>query len=72
MKTVIKEVKIITEYIKLDQFLKYQGIASTGGEAKFIISEGKVKVNGDIEYSRGRKLVPRDIIEYEKERFKIV
>lgn len=72
MKTIIKEVKIVTEFIKLDQFLKYQGIVSTGGEAKFLINEGKVKVNGDIEYSRGRKLIPRDIIEYENDKFKIV
>ncbi len=72
MKSVVKEVKINTEHIKLDQMLKYQGIVSTGGEAKFIIKEGKVKVNGDIEYSRGRKLVHGDIVEYGKEEFKIV
>ena len=68
----MKEVKIETEYIKLDQFLKYQGIASTGGEAKLLISEGKVKVNGEVEYSRGRKLKSRDIIEFESLIFKIV
>ncbi len=68
----MKEIKIETEYIKLDQFLKYQGIASTGGEAKLLISDGKVKVNGEYEYSRGRKLKPRDIIEFENLIFKIV
>jgi len=43
-------------FIKLDQFLKWQGIAQTGGEAKIIIKEGQVEVNGDEETRRGRKL----------------
>ncbi len=68
----MKEVKIETEYIKLDQFLKYQGLVSTGGEAKIFINDGKVKVGGVVEYSRGRKLKPGDIIEFEKFVFKIV
>ena len=47
-------------YIKLDQFLKLQGIAQTGGEAKIIIREGQVEVNGEEEIRRGRKLVTGD------------
>ena len=47
-------------YIKLDQFLKWQGIAQTGGEAKIIIKQGMVKVNGESEIRRGRKLVTGD------------
>ncbi len=43
-------------YIKLDQFLKFQGIAQTGGEAKIIIKAEEVTVNGEIETRRGRKL----------------
>jgi ribosome-associated protein len=43
-------------FIKLDQFLKWQGIAQTGGYAKIIIKEGQVEVNGDEETRRGRKL----------------
>lgn len=43
-------------YIKLDQFLKWQGIVQTGGEAKFLIKEGSVSVNGETEIRRGRKL----------------
>lgn len=43
-------------FIKLDQFLKWQGIAQTGGEAKIIIKEGQVEVNGEEEIRRGRKL----------------
>ena len=47
-------------YIKLDQFLKWQGIAQTGGEAKIIIQQGMVEVNGEAEVRRGRKLVTGD------------
>ena len=47
-------------HIKLDQFLKWQGIAQTGGEAKIMIKQGIVTVNGDAEIRRGRKLVTGD------------
>ena len=46
--------------IKLDQFLKLMGIASTGGQAKLMIQDGDVLVNGTIETRRGRKLVSGD------------
>ena len=46
--------------MKLDQFLKWQGWASTGGEAKELIREGMVSVNGLVETRRGRKLIPGD------------
>lgn len=46
--------------IKLDQFLKWVGAVQTGGEAKLMIQEGEVRVNGAIETRRGRKLVSGD------------
>ncbi|XWK88398.1 MAG: RNA-binding S4 domain-containing protein [Phormidium sp.] len=46
--------------IKLDQFLKLKGIASTGGQAKMMIQSGEVKVNGSPETRRGRQLVKGD------------
>lgn len=49
-----------TASIKLDQFLKWIGVASTGGEAKFLIQSGDVRVNGDVETRRGRKLIDGD------------
>ncbi|QGJ70489.1 S4 domain-containing protein YaaA [Planctomycetales bacterium 10988] len=49
--------------IRLDQFLKWQGIVGTGGQAKFMIQEGYLIVNGEIEYRRGRKIYPEDVIE---------
>lgn len=46
--------------IKLDQFLKLVGVASTGGQAKLMILDGDIKVNGIVETRRGRKLVSGD------------
>ena len=59
------ELKIESEYIKLDQFLKLADIASTGGHAIYLIQEGVVKVNGEVETRRGKKLVPGDVVEVE-------
>ena len=66
------DIKISTEYIKLDQALKLADIASTGGHAKFLILEGLVKVNGEVETRRGRKLKTQDIIEVEGNTIKVV
>ncbi|GAA3642225.1 S4 domain-containing protein YaaA [Asaccharospora irregularis] len=66
------EVKIDSEYIKLDQFLKLADVASTGGHAKFLILEGLVKLNGEIEIRRGKKIRPGDIIEVEGSKIKVV
>ncbi len=48
--------------MKLDQFLKWQGLADTGGQAKILILSGDVKVNGFVEKRRGRKLLVGDRI----------
>ncbi len=55
------------EYIKLDQFLKLAQMAQTGGQAKALILEGLVKVNGEVELRRGRKLHHGDRVEVEGE-----
>ena len=52
-----------TEYIKLDQFLKLADVVSTGGQAKVLILDGAVKVNGVVETRRGRKLYDGDRVE---------
>jgi len=59
----MKQIKINTEEIKLDQFLKWANIVSTGGEAKYLIQTGEILVNGVVENRRGRKLKINDIIE---------
>ncbi|WP_338660921.1 S4 domain-containing protein YaaA [Paraclostridium sordellii] len=66
------EIKIDSEFIKLDQFLKLVDIASTGGHAKFLIQEGLVRVNGEIETRRGKKLRSNDIVEVEGNTIKIL
>ena len=59
----MKEFKIEGEYIELIQLLKVLGIAQTGGHAKFIVDEGEVVRNGEIELRKRAKLVPGDVIE---------
>ncbi len=48
--------------MKLDQFLKWEGLVSTGGEAKSLINSGLVSVNGSVEFRRGRKLIHGDLV----------
>jgi ribosome-associated protein len=63
--------KIDTEFIKLDSFLKAVDAVTSGGEAKIIISEGMVSVNGEVEMRRGKKLRPGDQVELEGKIFKV-
>ena len=53
-------ITITTEYIKLQDLLKFAAIASTGGEAKIMVQEGQVTVNGEVCTQRGRKIRPGD------------
>lgn len=48
--------------IQLDQFLKWQGLVATGGQAKLLIQDGQVLVNGRVETRRSRKLVSGDVV----------
>ena len=57
--------------IKLDQFLKLLGIVQTGGQAKHLILDGAVKVNGILETRRGRKLVTGDKITIDNQTFEV-
>lgn len=59
----MKEIKINTDTIKLDQLLKFAGIIETGGQSKLIINQGIVKVNEEIVKKRGKKIKKGDIIE---------
>ena len=59
----IEKVKISTEFIKLDQFLKWLAVVDSGSEAKEIILDGKVKVNNEVETRRGRKIYPEYKVE---------
>lgn len=55
-----EKIKIHTEFIKLDQLLKFAGIAETGGHAKEIVAEGVVYLNGELCTERGKKIRPGD------------
>lgn len=67
----MEKIKIDTEFIKLDQFLKMVNIAGSGGQAKIMILSEDVKVNGQIETQRGKKLRSGDIIEVDNRKFQI-
>lgn len=58
----MNEIEIKTEYIKLDSLLKFAGLAESGGEAKNMIIEGQVSVNGEKCCQRGKKLRSGDIV----------
>lgn len=68
----MREIKINTEFIKLDSFLKFAGITVMGSEAKMLVQNEEVKVNGEIEVRRGKKLFKGDKIEVEGEIYIIV
>jgi len=57
-------IEITTEYIKLDQFLKFSGIAGSGSDAKILIKEGEIAVNGIICKERGKKLRKGDKVTF--------
>ena len=58
----VMDISINTEYIKLDQLIKFAGIAENGADAKFIIVDKNVTVNGETETRRGRKIRKGDIV----------
>lgn len=67
----MEKIVISTEYIKLDQFLKWVGIVDSGTDAKFIIQEGEIKVNNEVEMRRGRKLYPEDVVSFEGKEYMV-
>lgn len=58
-----EEIEIRTEFIKLDSFLKFAGVTDTGGQAKELVLEGLVHVNGEVCTMRGKKIRPGDVVE---------
>ena len=57
-------IRITTEFINLQDLLKFASLVSTGGEAKIVITEGEVTVNGEVCTQRGRKIRPGDAVSY--------
>lgn len=69
---ILEEIVIKDEYIKLEQALKLTGEVSMGSEAKYLIKEGNVKVNGEVEIRRGKKLRNNDVFTYNDHDYKII
>ena len=60
----METIEITTEYIKLQDLLKFAAAVQTGGEAKMVIQEGEVTVNGEVCAMRGKKIRPGDVVGY--------
>ncbi len=68
----MEKISINTEFIKLDSLLKFAALVGTGGEAKYVISEGMIKVNGEVCTMRGKKIRPGDTVSFEDHVLEIV
>ena len=68
----MEELKLRDEFIKLGQAMKAAGIVSSVIDAKMLIQDGQVTVNGEVETRRGKKLYDGDVFEFEGEEFKVV
>ena len=68
----MQEIKVRDEFIKLGQALKASNLVSSGVEAKLVIQDGQVEVNGEVDTRRRRKLVPGDMITFDGKSVKIV
>ena len=65
-------VEIEKEPIELYKILKFESMVQSGGEAKFVIAEGLVRVNGEVETRKSKKIFSGDIIEFEEETIRII
>lgn len=68
----MKEIKLREEFIKLGQALKAAGLVESGVEAKIVIQNGEVMVNGETEFQRGKKLYDGDVVSFRGEEIRIV
>ena len=68
----MEEIKIRDEFIKLGQALKLAGVVEDGVEAKYAITDGLVKVNGEVDDRRGRKVYEGDIVSYDGKEIKVI
>ena len=67
-----EEIGISTDFIRLDSLLKFASAAMTGGEAKMYITDGMVRVNGEVCTMRGKKIYPGDTVRFRGRILKIV
>lgn len=69
---VVKIVEITKEPVELYKILKFEGIVSSGGEAKAVIDDGLVLVNGEIEKRKRKKIMSGDIIQFMNDEFRVL
>ena len=67
----MRDVTVAHEPIELHQLLKFENMVASGGEAKHVISEGHVRVNGRVETRKSRKIITGDIVEFGNEKIRI-
>ncbi len=67
----MQQITIKDDFIKLGQAMKLAGLVDNGVEAKIVIQDGQVKVNGAVETQRGKKLIPGDIVSFENSEFEV-
>ena len=68
----MEAVVISDDYIKLGQLLKLANMVSSGVEAKIVIQNGEVKVNGEIDTRRGKKIYTNDVVEYKGQQVTVI
>ena len=68
----MEKIAIETEFIKLDALLKFASLVGTGGEAKYVIGEGLVRVNGEVCTMRGKKIRPGDTVSFNRFELEVV
>ncbi len=67
----METIQIKSEFIKLDALLKYAALVGTGGEAKMVIADGMVTVNGEVCTMRGKKIHPGDVVSFADAEIKV-
>ncbi|CAA0078804.1 putative protein YbcJ [Halioglobus japonicus] len=67
----MRTVEITKQPVELFKILKFEGLVTTGGEAKLVIADGQVNVNGEVETRKRRKIVAGDVIEFAGESLQI-
>lgn len=66
------EFQLTSDYIELIKLLKLKRLAQTGGHARILVEEGEVKVNGEVEFRKRRKLVGGDVVECDGKTIQVV
>lgn len=68
----MEDISIFTEYIKLQDLLKFKALVETGGEAKTVIQQGAVMVNGEVCTMRGKKLRDGDVVAFQNREYRVI